>query len=183
MDHHHDNSPQPPFGRPVVPSAATSNAPTPLRPGTPNTDTARNPFGDTIDTASARGRPMDTNPFTSPEVSRPPSSFDTSSALNARFDERSARYFHTRRVRKGEVDQPWLSKVDPKEKWVTIFPIIGMLIGLGLSGFLIWDGLRSVVHHKYCPVMDEDFSGGLNTNIWTKEVEVGGYGYVYFALA
>jgi hypothetical protein len=28
--------------------------------------------------------------------------------------------------------------------------------------------------------MDEDFSQGLNPNIWTKEVEVGGYGYVLF---
>lgn len=177
---HHDTSGQPPFGRPIVPSAATSNAPTPLRPGTPNTDTARNPFGDNIETASSRGRPMGTNPFVSPEVSRPPSSFDASSAFNARFDERSSRFFHSRRVRKGEVEKPWLSKVDPKEKWVTIFPIVGILIGLGLSGFLIWDGLRSVVHHKYCPVMDEDFSGGLNTKIWTKEVEVGGYGNGHF---
>lgn len=167
---------QPPFGRPIVPSAATSNAPTPLRPGTPNTD--RNPFGDNVETASTRGRGMSSNPFASPEVSRPPSSFGSSSALGARFDERSSRFFHSRRVRKGEVEKPWLSKVDPKEKWVTIFPIVGILIGLGLSGFLIWDGLHSVVHHKYCPVMDEDFSNGLNTNIWTKEVEVGGYGYV-----
>jgi hypothetical protein len=171
----------PTYGRPIVPSAATSNAPTPLRPGTPNTDTARSPFGDNMETASSRGRGgMGTNPFVSPEISRPPSSFGGSSALGNRFDERAARYFHSRRVRKGEVDKPWLSRVDPKEKWVTIFPIIGMLIGLGLSGFLIWDGLRTVVHHKYCPVMDEDFSGGLNTNIWTKEVEVGGYGNGHF---
>lgn len=61
---------------------------------------------------------------------------------------------------------------------MTIFPLIGILIGLGISGFLIWDGLNSVVHHKYCPVLDDDFAGGLNTNIWTKEVEVGGFGYV-----
>lgn len=62
---------------------------------------------------------------------------------------------------------------------MTIFPLIGIVIGLGISGFLIWDGLRSVVHHKYCSIMNEDFtSGGLDANIWTKEVEVGGFGFV-----
>jgi len=32
------------------------------------------------------------------------------------------------------------------------------------------------VHHKYCPVLSDDFSGGLNTNVWTQEAEVGGFG-------
>jgi beta-glucanase (GH16 family) len=66
--------------------------------------------------------------------------------------------------------------VDPKEKWVTIIPLIGMLIGFGIAGFLVYDGISSVVHHKYCPILSDDFSGGLNTNIWTQEAEVGGFG-------
>jgi len=74
------------------------------------------------------------------------------------------------------VEQPWRTKVDPKEKWVTIIPIIGLLIGLGIAGFLVYDGLSSVVHHKYCVVMSDDFSGGLDSSIWTKEAEVGGFG-------
>lgn len=86
------------------------------------------------------------------------------------------RYFHSRRVNKGDVAQPWRGKVDPKEKWVTIIPIIGILIGFGIAGFLVYDGYSSVVHHKYCAVMSDDFSGGFNTNIWSKEAEVGGYG-------
>jgi hypothetical protein len=88
------------------------------------------------------------------------------------------RYFHSRRVRKGEVEKPWKDKKDPKEKWVTIIPLIGLAIGLGLAGFLVYDGIRSVVHHTYCPVLSDDFSNGLNTNIWTQEAEVGGYGFV-----
>ena len=55
-------------------------------------------------------------------------------------------------------------------------PLIGLLLGLGIAGFLVYDGIRSVVHHKYCLIMSDDFSGGFNTNIWTKEAEVGGFG-------
>ena len=89
------------------------------------------------------------------------------------------RYFHSRRVRKGEVERPWLDRHDPKEKWVTIIPIIGIVVGLALSGFLIYDGLASVAHHVYCPVLEDDFSNGFNTKVWTREAEVGGFGYVY----
>lgn len=88
----------------------------------------------------------------------------------------TARYFHSRRIRKGEQERPWLDRKDPKEKWVTIIPVIGIVIGLALSGFLIYEGLQSVSNHVYCPVLDDDFSGGLNSQVWTKEVELGGYG-------
>lgn len=88
------------------------------------------------------------------------------------------RYFRSRRVRKGEVEKPWLDRKDPKEKWVTIIPLIGIAIGLGITAFLIYDGLASVSHYNYCPLLDEDFSKGLDPKVWTKEVELGGYGSV-----
>jgi hypothetical protein len=137
-----------------------------MRPGTP--ETGRNPFGD----GSASPAPP-LNPFASPYNSRPASSFGSSSAVRALG---SQKYFHSRRVRKGEVEQPWKSKKDPKEKWVTIIPLIGLAFGLGLAGFLVYDGIKSVVHHNYCPVLSDDFSNGLNTNVWTLEAEVGGFG-------
>lgn len=59
---------------------------------------------------------------------------------------------------------------------MTIIPLIGLALGFGIAGFLIYDGMKSVVRHKYCPVLDEDFSQGLRDNIWTKEAEVGGFG-------
>ncbi|KAK8061687.1 glycoside hydrolase family 16 protein [Apiospora phragmitis] len=176
---------------PVGPGASTAAAPSraaprrddgephPLRPGTPNTD--KNPFGDEsradsrAQQASSRA-PSHHNPFVSPEASRPASSFGSSSALGRGMEERNQRYFHSRRVKKGEVEKPWLEKKDPKEKWVTILPIIGILVGLGVSGFLVWDGLRSVVHHKYCVVYEDDFHNGFNKDIWTPEVQVGGFG-------
>ena len=91
-----------------------------------------------------------------------------------------ARYFHSRRIKKGEIERPWLNRKDPKEKWVTIIPLIGIFVGLALSGFLIYEGLQTVHHYVYCPVLEEDFSQGLRSNIWTKEVEVGGYGCVSY---
>ena len=159
-----------------MPSAATSLQVTPLQPGTPNTDRIRDPFGDNTDAASShRGAQNGTNPFSSPDQSRPTSSYGSSSGY-AQREQQGQRFFHSRRITKGEVEKPWLGKKDPKEKWVSIFPLLGILIGLGISGFLVWDGLRSVTHHKYCTVMDEDFSSDLNTDIWTKEVQVGGFG-------
>ena len=144
--------------------SAISTATTPMRPGTP--ESRSNPFGDDISPAPR------TNPFSSPFNSRPASSFGSSSAVRAL----PSRYFHSRRVRKGEVERPWLAKKDPKEKWVTIIPLIGLLLGFGIAGFLVYDGLSTVVHHKYCPVLSDDFSEGLNTNVWTQEAEVGGFG-------
>ena len=145
-------------------SAAVSTATTPMRPGTP--ESRSNPFSDDISPAP---RP---NPFASPFNSRPASSFGSSSAVRGL----PQRYFHSRRVKKGEVEQPWRTKKDPKEKWVTIIPLIGLLLGFGIAGFLVYDGLSTVVHHKYCQVLSDDFSEGLNTDVWTQEAEVGGFG-------
>lgn len=152
-------------------TTTTSTNATPMRPGTPESGSAsrRGPFTDSITPV------LRANPFASPMPSRPASSLGSSSAVRSAAP---SRYFHSRRVRKGEVEQPWKSKVDPKEKWVTIIPIIGLLAGLAIAGFLVYDGISSVVHHKYCSVLSDDFSSGLNTNVWTQEAEVGGFGYV-----
>ena len=85
-------------------------------------------------------------------------------------------YFYSRRVKKGSVVKPWTSLKDPREKWVTIIPIIGMLIGLGISALFVWDGLKTVVNHTYCPIIDDTFATGLDPSVWTREAEVGGFG-------
>jgi len=79
------------------------------------------------------------------------------------------------------VQQPWKEKKDPKEKWVTIIPCIGLVVGLAVAGFLVWHGISSVVNHKYCPVLTEDWSNGFDEKIWTREVECGGFGYALTA--
>jgi hypothetical protein len=85
-------------------------------------------------------------------------------------------YFKSRRVRKGEQKRPWLKQKDPKEKWVWIIPVIGILIGLGLAALQVWAGLQRISKHSYCQVLDEDWSGGFNEQIWMREVQVGGFG-------
>lgn len=152
----------------------------PYLAATPGGASSSSPFGDGIESrASHRSSAVGQNPFGTPAMSRPASSYESGSGIGNRFEERAQRYFHSRRVRKGEVEKPWLEKRHPKEKWVTILPIIGILVGLGISGVLVWDGIRSVVKHEYCMVLDENFSGGLRDDIWTKEVTVGGFGYVF----
>ncbi|WPG97900.1 Beta-1,3-glucan-binding protein [Acrodontium crateriforme] len=114
------------------------------------------------------------NPFASPYGSMPASAMASSTGLQSMPPQR---FFHSRRIRKGEAERPWLDKKDPKEKWVTIIPLIGIFLGLALSGFLVYEGLQTVTNHVYCPVLNEDFSsGGLDSKVWTKEVEVGGFG-------
>ena len=154
------------FSVPVT--ARTSVSSTPRRSGTPDSDTIQH---DQIN--HARHAPP-VNPFASPYGSRTHSAATSSALLHQQG--LSQRYFHSRRVKKGTAEKPWLDKYDPREKWVTIIPLIGLFVGFALAGFLIWDGMRTVIHHNYCEVFTDDFSSGINTNIWTKEAEVGGFG-------
>ena len=55
---------------------------------------------------------------------------------------------------------------------------MGLIAGFMVSGYMIYSAIGGSPL-KYCPVLDEDFSSGaLNPRIWTKEVEVGGFGFV-----
>lgn len=121
------------------------------------------------------------NAFASPLASRPASiNTDTASLAGMPVGQPPQRYFHSRRVKPGDVEKPWAKNVDPKEKWVTILPLLGIALGFAISGLLIWDGIRSVVKHQYCLVYEDDFSSGvLNEKIWEREVQLGGFGYVF----
>lgn len=137
-------------------------------------ESTHNPFNtsplpneDAITSASAA------NPFSTPYISRPTTQEGSTSGYVA---PGQPRYFLSRRVKKGTVERPWLDKKDPKEKWVTIIPLMGIAVGLAITALLIWDGLRSVVNHKYCSVLDEEWVNGFDEKIWTKEVELGGFG-------
>ncbi|KAF2446948.1 glycoside hydrolase family 16 protein [Karstenula rhodostoma CBS 690.94] len=88
-------------------------------------------------------------------------------------------YFKSRWIPdKSKIEKPWLhGKRDPREKWQTILPMTGFLIGLAVAGLLIWEGYHSVSRNLYCEIMTDDFSSGrLNESLWSTEIEVGGYG-------
>lgn len=84
-------------------------------------------------------------------------------------------FFRSRRVKPEDVQQPWLDKKHPRQIWVTIFPLLGLALGLAVTGILIWDGLRSVAQHGYCEILNDNFTSW-NESLWTKEVELGGFG-------
>ncbi len=69
-----------------------------------------------------------------------------------------------------------MNRKDPREKWVWIIPTFGIVLGLGLMALQIWLGLQRISKHNYCSVLDEDWVRGFDERIWTKEVEVGGFG-------
>ena len=163
------NTRLPNFSTPHTTTTTATNSP--LRAGTPD----HSPFQDEISSVHR------TNPFNSPFQSRPGSLRPSSSAVDLNQQALAQRYFHSRRVKKGEVERPWMNRKDPREKWVTIIPLVGIAIGFLLAGFLVYDGMKTVVSHTYCPVLDEDFSGGFNTKVWTKEAEVGGFGYGFLS--
>ncbi|KAJ9605241.1 hypothetical protein H2200_009898 [Cladophialophora chaetospira] len=104
--------------------------------------------------------------------------FDSRNASSVAIHQQSLanRYFRSRRIGKEKIEKPWLDKKDPRQRWLSIFPLIGLLIGLLLSGYLVYDGLSSVENPVYCSVYEDDFTNGFNDKIWTKEAEVGGYG-------
>lgn len=85
-------------------------------------------------------------------------------------------YFRSRRIKKGTIERPELKEKDPHDKWVNIIPYMGVIVGLGVIGLLTWVGLHSVINHKYCSVLYDDFSHGFNPRVWTQEVQCGGYG-------
>ncbi|KAJ9474298.1 GH16 domain-containing protein [Pseudozyma hubeiensis] len=56
--------------------------------------------------------------------------------------------------------------------------LIGITVGVLASGAVIGLGIYHYMRgqHNYCLALDEQFDGPLNTNIWTREVQVGGFG-------
>lgn len=165
-------------------AATATGASTPRDPFTDGSDSVQSNRGIAAANASGNTTPesadsvpnVTADPFASNANSRPLSSAGLSINENENENDGAHRYFYSRRVAKGSIEKPWMGKKDPKERWVTILPLLGILVGLLISGVLIWDGLRSVVTHKYCLVMSDDFSGGFRSDYWTKEVQVGGFG-------
>lgn len=136
---------------------------------------AEDPFSDR---SALPLRPAE-DPFASSKDSPKAASVLSDSTAPSSKDYRPgrARYFHSRRVRKDEVIKPWVKEPrDPAEKWIEIIPLIGLFIGIGIAGVLIWDGLRNVIDHKYCDVWVEDWSQGFDPKVWQPEIQVGGYG-------
>ncbi|CAO1635261.1 unnamed protein product [Parajaminaea phylloscopi] len=93
---------------------------------------------------------------------------------------RRRHFFQSHVLQQGEeVYKPWLEsktrkKADRRAYWIFVATcILGFLASLGV----IYTGVASLPKYKYCLVMQDDFSGTeLNTNVWFREQQVGGFG-------
>ncbi|KAJ6567738.1 glycoside hydrolase family 16 protein [Mycena vulgaris] len=84
-------------------------------------------------------------------------------------------------------EKPWLQRSPPRARtswWLTFFC---MLIGLAGAALLVFFGIQSVDVLKdsdLCPLLTENFNGNtLDTNTWTREAQLGGFGNAEFQIA
>lgn len=84
--------------------------------------------------------------------------------------------FVSRRVKPGAGPMLEKTKKDRQQKIIGFVPVLGMIIGLLLGGYLIYDGYQSIPKHKFCLVFEEDWSNGIDPATWSQEVQVGGFG-------
>lgn len=98
--------------------------------------------------------------------------------VNEKTTPQAGVYFRSRRIKEVNRDISWLKhRKDPRKKWLSIIPLIGIILGLCVAATYIYLGVRAVPVHKYCMVYQDDFSGGLlDPSVWTYEVQVGGFG-------
>jgi len=113
-------------------------------------------------------------------ISVPPSpwmhpSQASSSSLN--FFAPKQRRFKSRRVKKEDIQRPWVGEKDPRRIWHLVLPLVGIVLGFVYTGYAIYQGTAAAPNHEYCLILNEDFSSGiLDTSVWTYEVAVGGFG-------
>jgi hypothetical protein len=94
---------------------------------------------------------------------------------------RDREYFRSRKLVDGDISKPWLEEEDRSKKWLLIIPLVGLATGLFLASMFIYKGFKAVTNHTYCDMFIENFNGmTLDESVWTKEVELGGFGYVLY---
>lgn len=89
----------------------------------------------------------------------------------------SRKRFVSRRIPLGyESEKPWLKQKARGEILSSYIIYVAFAIGLIITGILTWVGTTEVTSIDYCLVLDEDFSEGLDSNVWFRDVQIGGFG-------
>jgi hypothetical protein len=80
----------------------------------------------------------------------------------------------------GELSKPWVGKKDKAARISYILTYSMVLLGIIAAAVRCFYGWRSVsLIGKLCPVLDDDFNGNdLDSDVWVREVDLGGYGWV-----
>jgi len=77
-------------------------------------------------------------------------------------------------------DKPWLAKRQPRERLSYLLTLFGIFLGLAGAALLCFFELRSLDlldESNLCVVFEDDFSSSsLDTSIWQRTVELGGFG-------
>lgn len=83
--------------------------------------------------------------------------------------------FRSRRITQPQL-KPWISEKESKKRAVAMIPFLGFFVGMAVGCYLIYTGYAGVAKHDWCLVLDEDWSNGIDDSIWTREVNLGGFG-------
>ncbi|ORY85571.1 concanavalin A-like lectin/glucanase domain-containing protein [Protomyces lactucae-debilis] len=103
-------------------------------------------------------------------------SFDGTLAASHRYRRRTAR---TRPSVLGQApaEKPWLNiKMTRSQKFSHRLPYISISLALLVVAGYCYSGYSQVDRHKYCLVVDDDFSNGFNPNVWQLEQQLDGFG-------
>jgi hypothetical protein len=77
---------------------------------------------------------------------------------------------------KGEYQQPWRDHPRLNRTKINNRIVYGFIVlGFALAALICFMNIRTVQKHPYCLVYEDDFQT-LDTNVWTHEVQIDGYG-------
>ncbi|KAF7571163.1 Glycoside hydrolase family 16 protein [Pyrenophora tritici-repentis] len=96
-------------------------------------------------------------------------------------DEKDRDYFKSRRVRAEDVQMPWLDEVCRRTQIKNGIVIVGFILGVMACGLVVWHSMRDVGFYHYCEAYHDNFTSW-NDSVWTKEVELGGFGNGQFEM-
>lgn len=78
-------------------------------------------------------------------------------------------------------DKPWMSERDGRARWSWWLTLLCFFIGVGAAGVVVyfgWSGVKFLKDGDMCMVLNEGFDSLDLDNTWTRDVELGGFGYV-----
>ncbi|KAJ3979322.1 concanavalin A-like lectin/glucanase domain-containing protein [Lentinula detonsa] len=144
-----------------------------------NSFTFRAPF---LSPASRPSSNVANNAWTPPTYSQTRPSSPTASSTALAFPHRAKQPFQSTLLLEKipKEDKPWLAKPPSRHRvsyWLTLLGVFLGLAGAALLCFFELQSLNLLDESNLCTVFFDDFtSGSLDTSIWSRTVELGGFG-------
>lgn len=91
------------------------------------------------------------------------------------------RPFKSRRIEPGVSEKPWAARKKTNAgKAISAIPVVGLVLGLIIVGIYGYTGWASYDTVAFCPYWEDDFSSGLDSSVWQREVQLDGFGTTEF---